>query len=105
MIVMRLRQHLNQIADLPVCPQIHGADNQMDRTLREFHLQSANKLDSWIIRLADAKNHFIFGIVEQAVTAEALVHLGIGAFERLEDGNWRKLLDGSGIPARSLSIL
>src|SRR5579863_261392 len=90
MIVASKLQHLLEIAHLHVCPENVGTDLQTDRTVRKFLPQLFDTGDGRIRRITDSENNFVFGIILQAVTAEALVDLRIDAFQRLENRNRRQ---------------
>ena len=91
MLVNRFREHLCQVADLGVGPKVLTAYHQPDDSIGELRRQLPDQLDGRIIRLTDAENDFIFGIVKPAVAAKTFQHLGIGALERLENRNRREL--------------
>src|SRR5207237_7453352 len=77
--------HLHQVADLSIGAETLIANDQLYGARGKFTLQSFHQLDCWIVSLADAKNNFVLRIVLKAVAAKVFVHLGIGAFQRLED--------------------
>ena len=50
-------------------------------------MQLLYQWDGGIVRVADAEDDFVFPIVLQAMAAEALVDLRVGAAQWLKDGN------------------
>ena len=90
-----------EIAHLHIGAEYLGADNQSNVAVGEVSLQPFDRGHSGIGRIADAKNDFVFGVVLQAVTAEAFVNFRVSSLQRLENGNrWKRVCLGCGRLAR-----
>ncbi len=83
--MLRLKQHLRQIAYLDVRAEVPRTNHQANRTAREFQLQALDQRYRKIVRLADPKNDFVFRKVLQAMAAQALIHLRVGTLKRLQN--------------------
>ncbi len=57
--------------------------------LRKFLAQFFDQRQRRLVRVAHAEQHFIFGIVEQAMAAKSSIHVGIESLERPEDADGR----------------
>ena len=81
--VFRLCRELSQATYLRIRTQIFFVADQPDSLIRELSLQSFNQCSRGVISVAYPEQNFITGVNLQAMRAEALVHFGIGALERL----------------------
>src|SRR5712692_6913871 len=87
MIVLRQRQHLNQITDLQVHPQDFRAHHQMNRPIGKLPYQPFNERHSGVRSLAHPKDDFEFGIVLNAVAAQVFIGLRVRSAYWLENRN------------------
>src|SRR5205085_2291436 len=92
-----------KITDFDIGAQPLFTVNQSNGNGGKFPFQVLDFRDGRIIWLTYPKNDLVFGIVLHTVRAEALIHLGIGSLQRLEDGNRRERC-GAGIPACRFSL-
>ena len=85
MLIAGVGQHLDQVAGLAIIAQHLGADHQLDLADGELAHELLNCLYCGIIGLIHAEDDFVFGIILDAMAAEALIHLGIDAPQRLKN--------------------
>ena len=81
----RTRQHLLEITDLHIRAKLVWRHNQPYRASRKLALQLLHAGNGGIIRIADAEDDFVLGIVLQAMTAETLEDVRIGSLQRLKN--------------------
>ena len=79
MVVFRDWNHLRQIADFDIGSENLRTKQQTDVTVRKVTLQTLDQDKRRVIAITDSENDFVFRIVLQAVAAEALIHLRVGA--------------------------
>jgi len=103
-IVARVRQHLNQVADLAVGAEPLLADHELNRPARELSNQALDQWHRGIVRLGHPEDDFVVGIVEQAVAAQALVCLWISTAHRFKNGDgWSEV--AARCPSQALAEL
>ena len=83
-------EHLRKIADFDICAECAIADDEFYCAVGKLLLQPGDHFASGVGWVADAEDQLEVGVVLLGVAEETLPHLGIGAFERLEDGDGRK---------------
>jgi len=102
--MLRMRQHLHQVAGLAIVAQDLRTDHKLYLAIGEFLNELVDGVDRGIVRFTHAKDDFVLGIVLDAMAAEALIHLRINAPERLQNGDrWRESRSGFSAVAQELA--
>src|SRR5436305_6843359 len=100
MLMSRRLQHWFEVAGLYVLAKFLPADDKLDTMHGKLLLQSLHTGDGGIISIADSKNNLVVRVILEAMTAEALVNLGINSLQRFQNGNRGEVLCGAGALAR-----
>ena len=84
-LVPRLGQHLQQVADFAIHAALLRADHQLDLPLGKFAHELLDERHGGVVGVAHAEDDFVLRIILQAVAAKTFVSAGIGAQHRLQD--------------------
>ena len=88
--ILRVRQHLHQIAGLAIVAQDFRADYQLDVATRELAHELVHRVHCGILSVIYAEDDFVVRIILHAMAGETLIHLRIDAAQRFKDGNRRR---------------
>jgi len=78
-------EHLREIAHFYVGTQLFFTAHKTDVLLGKLLLQALHECNGWILRLTDAEDDFVLGILLLTVATKTLIHPGIDTSQRLED--------------------
>ena len=89
-IVLRMRQHVDEIGDLAVAAMLRGIDHQPDVALRKAPLQPPHHGDRGIGMVLHAEHDLEVRIILPADARQRLLQQRLVAIQRLQQRHWRR---------------